>query len=528
MYPLVAVLLPHLQAAVVDHVEVTGGGLCVVVHARAESAVCPRCAQTATRVHSRYQRTLADAAIGGRAVRIRPRVRRFFCDNTACQARTFAEQVAGLSRRYARRTGVLSGMLASIGLALAGRAGARLARTLGLPASRDTLLRLVRGLPDPPMGPTAVLGVDDFAVRRGHRYGTVMVDLETHRPLDLIEGRDGEALAGWLGARPRPHTLCRDRAGGYAEGARQAAPDTRQVADRFHLWQNLGQAVEKDASAARRDLAAALAEQADTPRSSQAPPVVHHHELKVVTRTREHHAAVHRLLRQGLSKAAIGRQLGLHPATVRKFANAETVEPLIAKNQQRSSILDGYHEHLHRRWNDGIRNATQLTREIAERGYTGTEQQVQRYLRRFRTSTSQIALPAPRPPSVRDITRWIMTDPDNLTDEDTTSLRTIRKRNDDLNRLANHVEDFAIMLTHREGDRLDSWISAVETDSLTAIASFARNLRRDIDAVRNGLTLPYNSGAVEGHVNRIKMIKRQMFGRANLDLLRKRTLLQTN
>ena len=352
-----------------------------------------------------------------------------------------------------------------------------------------------------------------------------MVDLETRRPIDLIDGRDGDALAAWLAERPLPQVICRDRAGGYAEGARQAAPDALQVADRIHLWQNLGQAVEKDVSAARVGLAAVLAAETRSRQSGDAPAVVNHRESKVVTRTRRHHAAVHELLAQGLSKAAIGRELGLHPATVRKFAGAVTVDSLIAKNQQRSSILDGHHEYLHRRWNEGIRNATQLSREISQRGYTGTEQQVQRYLRRFRTGPSQVTVPPPRPPSVRDITRWIMSDSDNLGKDDTAGLRAIRNRSKDLHRLTSHVKDFAVMMTQLEGHQLQGWITAVEKDSLTALASFARNLRRDLDAVRNGLTLPYSSGPVEGHVNRIKMLKRQMFGRANLDLLRKRTLL---
>ncbi|WP_308112397.1 ISL3 family transposase [Nocardia abscessus] len=488
---------------------------------------CPGCESPSARVHSRYQRTLADAAIAGRVVIVQLIVRRFFCPNHDCSAKTFAEQVAGLTVKWSRRTNRLTSMLAAIGLAMAGRAGARLADRLGLPASRDTLIRLVRQLPDPPNNPVTILGVDDFAVRRGHRYGTVLIDLDTRKPIDLIDGRDGDALAAWLRARPLPQFICRDRAGGYAEGARQGAPDATQVADRFHLWQNLGQAVEKDLSAIRRDLAEALAAAAAAEASNRTPAVVDHRELKVVKRFRHQHAAVHRLLQQGLSKSAVGRELGLHPATVRKFANVETVDPLIAKNQQRSSILDGYHEHLHRRWNEGIRNGAQLTREIAELGYPGTEQQVQRYLRRFRTRTGHMPVPAPRPPSVRDMTRWIMTDPANLTTDDSTRLHQLGKRSKDLRRLANHVEDFAIMMTRLEGHRLEEWINTVENDSLTAIGSFARNLRRDIDAVRNGLTLPYSSGPVEGHINRIKMIKRQMFGRANLDLLRKRTLLQT-
>jgi transposase len=477
------------------------------------------------RVHARYRRRLTDLVIGGACLVIELAARRFRCVNPACSATTFAEQITGLTRPYARRTLPLQRVLTSIALALAGRAGVRLAAGLGIGVGRDTLLRLIRAIPDEPAGQVRILGVDDFAIRRGHRYGTVMVDLETRRPVDLIDGRDGDALAAWLGERPLPQVICRDRAGGYAEGSRQGAPDALQVADRFHLWQNLGQAVEKDVSAARGDLTAALAAEARSKQTCDAPAVVNHRELKVVTRTRRHHAAVHELLGQGLSKAAIARELDLHPATVRKFAGATTVDSLIAKNQQRSSILDGYHEHLHRRWNDGIRNATQLTREISQMGYTGTEQQVQRYVRRFRTGQSQITVPSPRPPSVRDITRWIMSDPDNLGKDDTAGLRAIRKRSKDLKRLTGHVQDFAVMMTQLEGHRLDTWITAVDKDSLTAVASFARNLRRDIDAVRNGLTLPYSSGPVEGHVNRIKMLKRQMFGRANLDLLRKRTLL---
>uniref|UniRef100_UPI003570E431 ISL3 family transposase n=1 Tax=Nocardia testacea TaxID=248551 RepID=UPI003570E431 len=510
----------------VEAVDSEGDGLVHRAVVAAPTARCQGCESVSARVHSRYRRTLADAAVAGRVVTVQLVVRRFFCPNSDCSAKTFAEQVAGLTVKWSRRTSQLTSMLVAIGLAMAGRAGARLAGRLGMPAGRDTLIRLVRRLPDPPNSPLAILGVDDFAVRRGHRYGTVLVDLDTRRPIDLIEGRDGDALAAWLRAGPLPQIICRDRAGGYAEGARQGAPAALQVADRFHLWQNLGQVVEKDLSAIRRDLAAALAAEAATEPSGRTPAVVDHRELKVVARFRHQHAAVHRLLQQGLSKSAIGRELGLHPATVRKFAGADTVDPLIAKNQQRSSILDGYHEHLHRRWNDGIRNGAQLTREIAELGYPGTEQQVQRYLRRFRTRTGHMPVPAPRPPSVRDMTRWIMTDPANLTTDDTASLHRLGRRSKDLRRLARHVEDFAIMMTRLEGHRLEKWINTVENDSLTAIASFARNLRRDIDAVRNGLTLPYSSGPVEGHINRIKMIKRQMFGRANLDLLRKRTLLQ--
>ncbi len=450
-------------------------------------------------------------------------VRRFRCRNIACGAVTFVEQVPELTRPHSRYTPLLRGLLTEVALALAGRAGARLSAALGIPAGRDTLLRLVRAIPEEPAGAVRMLGVDDFAFRRGHRYGTVLVNLATRQPIDLLDGRDGEALAAWLRTHPEVEVICRDRAGGYGEGAHQAAPQATQVADRFHLWQNLGQAVEKTVNTHRAQLAASAPE---LPPSVQAPPVLQPlPEKKIVTRMRHHYAAVQQLWAQGLSKAAIGRKLDLHPATVRKFVQARSVDDLIATTEQRAHLVDDYTDYLHRRWNEGERNATQLFREIVELGYPGGELAVQRYLRRYRDGRGQIPQPGPKPPSVREVTSWIMTHPATLTDAAATTLHQIRHRDPDLDRLTTHVRAFATMMTGRHGDRLDAWITSVEHDTLAPLASFARNLRRDHDAVRNGLSLPYNSGQVEGTINRLKMLKRQMFGRARLDLLRKRVLL---
>ena len=489
---------------------------------RASTARCGRCREPSGRVHGVYQRRLRDVAVAGTGTLLQLRIRRFRCENTACPARTFAEQVDGVTVPYARFTAGLKMTLTQIGLALAGRAGSRLATSLGTGVGRDTLLRLVKALPDPPKTPIRVLGVDDFAFRRGRHYGTVLIDMASHRPVDMFDGRDGDSLADWLRRYPEVEVICRDRAGGYGEGARLGAPDAVQVADRFHLWQNLGQAVEKTVNQFRSRLVAPAPPPAGNTMPAQVRPLS---ELKIVTRLREHHAAVHELSSQGWNKSAIGRKLGLHHATVRKYLNAATAAELTAVSEQRAHLVDDYVAYLHQRWNEGERNATGLFREIKQQGYPGGELAVQRYLRRFRKGRGHAPQPGPKPPSVRQVTSWIMTHPDHLDPRDTAKLRDVRSHNRDLNRLVKHVRAFAAMMTGRHVERLEQWITAVEQDTLTPLAGFARNLRRDLDAVRNGLTLPHSSGAVEGNINRLKMIKRQMFGRASLELLRKRVLL---
>jgi transposase len=495
-------------------------------HARARTAACPHCGRVSARVHSSYQRRLADAAIGGRRVVLRLGVRRFFCEALDCKARTFTEQIAGLTTRYARRTPLLRKLLEQIGLTLAGRAGARLASGLGLPASRDTLLRLLRTLPDPKVDQVAVLGVDDFAIRRGRVYGTVLVDMATHRPVDLLADREAATFANWLGNHPGTKVICRDRAGAYADGARTGAPQATQVADRWHLWHNLAEHLEKTVLRHRGCLREPTLEPpAPTPPAPPAPlPAPAPPEKKIVTRTTQRYAQVQELRAHGESISAISRRLQLDIQTVRRFAHATSLEELLAKTAERASVLDGFTAYLHQRWMKGCTDAAQLTKELKAQGYTGSDQTVRRYLRPFRHGRPTPP-PRPTPPTVREVTSWILRHPDALEVEEQAKLQEVLARCPHLDAASGHVAAFAEIMSGLRGDRLDGWVAAVDADDQPDLRSFTAGLRRDQQAVTNGLTLPYSSGAVEGNVNRIKMLKRQMYGRASFDLLRKRVLL---
>ncbi|GII45117.1 transposase [Planotetraspora silvatica] len=520
-------VFPHLRFIHIDRFERTAGGLRIWGRAREMTATCTACGAVSGRVHGRYERRVDDLAISGRPVVIRLQVRRFVCVNTACRRKTFVEQVPGLTRRYGRRSLPLAEVLTAIALALAGRAGARLADALGVVTSRSTLLRLIRALPEPHQGNPTVVGIDDFALRRRRVYGTVLIDMVTHRPIEVLVGRDAKTVSEWLAAHPQVEVVCRDRASAYAEAVTTAAPQAIQVADRWHLWHNLVEAVDKCVVQHRAclrqpsegDHGGALPQLGPAPEIETNPEVA----TGLNTRIQERYTAVQELVAQGHSIRGIMRELGLARGTVRRYARPANVEELLT-SAARPSNLDDFKLYLHERFAAGTTRPIHLFAELQAQGYTGSYPNIRDYVRRLRRWAQRHPATAP-PPAVHHVVGWITRHPANLEEEHARGLAQILDRCPELAQPTAHVRAFAVMMSERHGDQLHKWLTSARASDLPGLNSFIRGVERDQAAVTAGLTHAWSSGPVEGHVNRIKMIKRQMFGRANFDLLRKRILL---
>ncbi|MCX4706814.1 ISL3 family transposase [Streptomyces sp. NBC_01373] len=510
----------------VETVTAAFGTVEVVARGRATGAACPDCGRFSDRVHDRYQRRLKDLPLADQGFVIRLTVRRFICGTADCPRRTFAEPFSRLAAPHARFTTRLNRALERVGLALAGRAGARLAAQLGFGAGRMTLLRRVMALPDPQFSTPRVLGVDDFAIRRGQTYSTVLTSVEDHRVVDVLPTREAGPLAAWLVRHPGVEIICRDRAGAYAEGARRGAPDALQVADRFHLWQGLGRAVET-CVAAHRDCLRSPSPSGMLPEATGLIPGRPQDDSVPAGRRAERkkaaHALVHELLAQGRSRRAIARHLGWGLNTVLRYANAARWQDTIRENRPRPSRLDPYKPYLERRFAEGCTSVTHLHRELVADNAPVTYQMVRSHIADLRGTPAGAP---PRPPTVRQVTGWLTRHPTTLTEEDRAGLKEVLARCPEIEQAAGHVRDFGEILTDRLGSTLPTWIDAVDASQLPGLTGFALHLLRDLDAVTAGLTLDWSSGSIEGAVNRIKKIKRQLYGRAGFELLRKMILLQ--
>jgi transposase len=529
-------LLPHLAGFRVEAAMSDEGGITFTLASRRRTAPCPLCARGARRVQSRYLRRIADLPIAGRCVTLQFRVRRFFCRNRRCRRVIFAERFPDLVLPYGRRTVAQQGWLQDLGCTSGGSAGARLARRFGLTASRDTVLRLIRAMPMPATTTPRVLGVDDWAKRRGCSYGTILVDQERRRPIVLLPDRTAETLATWLQAHPGVEVLTRDRSVTYADGATRGAATAVQVADRFHLVKNLSDALLQVVTAHRSQLAKAAAAASTTAGATPSlpPAVIPSPQADPDRRARRlaRYERVVALRNQGWTQAAIAHETGVSKRTLVHWLAAGTF-PERKPRTRPPSTFRPYAEYLTQRWAEGCHNAMQLWREVCTQGYRGPRAGIWTITRRLRRGETAFpppdaAVPLPRAlaPALTPgrVVAILLQRSGDRSAEDRWLLSVVQAACAEIQRAATLGEEFLALVRDRTPDALSAWLTRARNCGLSALERFAHGLEHDLAAVRAALTLPYSNGQTEGQITRLKLIKRSMYGRANLDLLERRVL----
>ncbi|MEV5750840.1 ISL3 family transposase [Actinoallomurus sp. NPDC052308] len=493
---------------VIDDVTDEGERIRVRARSRQVPVPCPGCAVQTARVHAWCERVVADVALDGRPVVVNVRLRRLACRDWRCPRRTFREQVAGVLERYQRRTVRLAAQVAAVVRELAGRASARVLPALGVPISRHAALRALLGIALPPVLTPRVLGVDDFSLRRSRTYATVLIDAETRQRVDVLADRRSDTLAAWLREHPGVEIVCRDGAAGYADAVHQALPAALQVGDRWHIWHNF-------AEAARKEVAVHSGCWASVSRVRKL------NGGTTTTLARWHQ--VHDLLDAGVGLLECARRLNLALNTVKRYARIPEPAQVRRAPQYRPTLVDPHREYLHKcRAEDPAVPVLQLLREICERGYTGSQNLLYRYITQGRVEEDRPAI------SPRRLARLLLSRPDTLRPDQQELLAKTTSACPEMSRLAALVRGFAQLLTPADDNagRLQEWTSTAEEANLPHVHSFIRGLRLDQDAVHAALTSEHHNGGTEGVNTKTKLIKRQMYGRAGFHLLRHRILLQ--
>jgi len=559
-----------------ETLQVAAAGISVTMTTSTATALCPDCGTLATRVHSRYDRTLADLPWAETPVRICLTVQRFFCDQVSCRRATFSERLPTLAPPYARRTVRHTTALTQIGLALGGCGGARQAARQGMATSRNTLLRLIRRIPPPPERAPTVIGIDDWARRKGQTYGSIVVDLERHQPITLLEDRSAETVEAWLHNHPTVSIISRDRSTTYATGATAGAPDAIQVADRFHILKNLREAVEQElarqgivlqrsapdttapaapgalgqvrstedgggcsAAAPQPPPALATAQDAPLPTSPIYPTMPSGRRAEAARQARRaerlsQYTQMLELQQQGLDQRIIARTIGVSPRTVSRWS-AQGQFPERKRRTGNTSGLDPYKAKLLERWQAGCHNLAHLWRDIQSEGFTGSYGLVYEYLaplcrgEPIRPSVLEASVPVDptaQPPTytARQLSFLLLRRSEELTVTEQHDLAPLQQENGDGSALYHLTQTFAQLLRDRALEYLDSWLQEAEESPFPELHSFVAGIRRDEAAVRAALELPWSQGQVEGQITKLKLLKRQMYGRAKLDLLQQRLL----
>ncbi len=530
-----SLLFPLPNGLEMTSVSETPEEVLVHVTSRRSHSSCPLCSTPSSAIHSSYSRHPRDLPCVGRPIRLVLDVKKFFCRVPECPRKIFTERLPDLIEVSSRLTKRLRESVQEIGFATCGKGGERLGNKLGMGFSDATVLWSLFLVPLPEVGQVHVVGVDDWSWRRGKRFGSILVNLETHKIVDLLADREAESVRAWLAAHPEVDVVSRDRGGVYIDGATQGAPQATQVADRWHILSNLGDAVEAFLLRAHTRLedVGAKPEQEQVPdkplSSFSATPACQRKSQARLLRKWKLYERVQELHVTGMSLRKIGEELGLARNTVRKYFRQAPEPPLPTPRPLRASQLDPYEDYLLQRWSQGERNAAQLHREISERGYPGSKSMVKAYVGHLRTTTADGSAPHSRKERAKAISpralRWLLAQKrEKLEKDDQARLDQLLKLSPEVQTVYALLQAFLSMVRERKHQELRSWMEQASRSKIAELRSFVTGIERDYDAVHAALRLPWSQGITEGKVNKLKTLKRVMYGRAGFALLRQRLL----
>lgn len=513
----------------------------LLIHSVQEFPLCPKCNSPSSSLHSHYQRTIADLPWHGVAVKLQLHTRKFRCQNELCKQKVFCERLPKVVDVYARKTVRLNAAITLLAFALGGEAGARAAKGLSLYVSGDTLLRRIRSYPLAENKTPKALGVDDWAKRKGQTYGTILVDLEKRKPIDLLTDRESETLAQWLKAHPGIEIITRDRAGAYADGSRRGAPEATQVADRFHLLKNVSEVLEKTINRNHKSLREAfnrressseeVVEREKIPEANGSSEAENAQETNhIPTRSQAYHAErkaffdlVKEMQSQGLSINQIRLQVNRHYDTVARYYRADSYQ--ITTRAKGSKLAKPFMAYLRQRWEEGCHNAKKLYREIQEKGYRGSAVTIRRATHKWREPVPiLLKTPPPKLPTPRSLVWLLLKEKEKLKDEERKLVDEVLQSSPEIKRGCELVQEFREIVKERKEEKLTAWLESARESTMAEFENFVTGIKRDESAVRAALTYEWSNGQTEGQINRLKMLKRQMYGRAKFDLLKARVL----
>lgn len=537
--------LPQLKIIQVDFQQ---NELSIYASSKTKGSRCPACGMLNYSVHDRYDRTVRDLPVFQNSTTIQLRTRKFKCKNPKCDRKVFSEQISHVVR-YSRRTVRVSKLLDRLSIELTGKQGSMLASLLFLRVSASTLTRIAIKQPLPEIKQPRVLGVDDWAFRKGVSYGTILTDMETSRPIDLLSSREKEDLKKWLVKYSHVKIVTRDRASSYSSAINEVCPTATQIADRFHLLMNLSEALDRYFKSIHREIKTVINEktgdilstyETGAPSNSN---LDNHPELfpkpheglsaKADPRLDEFNK-VKELQAEGISKRRILKNLSISRGTVTSYFLQES---LIPRKSSKSTNIDLFTSHILARLNTKGYMIKDIIREIVDLGFNGGLSQAYCNINFLKEQNDiktldyaqvlQERLPFVKPLHSKKLAKYISLGLSGITDADERIyLKTLIDNISELKIVRKLVQIFKTMLARRCGN-IRRWIDFIKKSKyrLTGLRSFANGLTRDISAVENGINMNWSNGGVEGHVNRIKNIKRQMYGRASFELLRKKVIL---